>query len=250
MNHKRIQKSALWASVLTVGIITVLFAAAPVAFAETDPSSTAPAIPDAEIQTQDEIQDMVSEEIAPEEIEPEEIEPAPVEVWEIGEIKLSRQSCVYTGKAIKPAVTVKGTDGRTLKEGTDFTLSYQNNVKIGTATININGSSTYWGYRTIPFEIVPAAPKLASVKGSKKSLEAKWTAGASQTTGYEILCSTSKSFGKSKKTVRIKSNKSKSKTIKKLKRHQTYYVKVRAYKTVNGKTYYSAWSKSRKTGTK
>ena len=123
-------------------------------------------------------------------------------------------------------------------------------MKIGTAAVTIVGSSTYWGCQTITFKIVPAAPKLTSVKSAKRSLKAKWTASSSQATGYEILYSTSKSFGKSKKTVRIKSSKTKSKEIKKLRKHTTYYVKARAYKTVSGKTYYSAWSKVRKAKTK
>ena len=240
MNHKRMQKPALLAAALTVGMMIALFAAASVSFAETDPSSELPETPDVDIQAQDELREMI----------PEEVEPEPEEVWEIGRITLSKQSCVYTGRAIKPAVTVKGTDGRTLKEGTDYTLIYENNVKIGTAAVTIVGSSTYWGCQTITFKIVPAAPKLTSMKSAKRSLKAKWTASSSQATGYEILYSTSKSFGKSKKTVRIKSSKTKSKEIKKLRKHTTYYVKARAYKTVSGKTYYSAWSKVRKAKTK
>ena len=31
-------------------------------------------------------------------------------------------------------------------------------------------------------------------------------------------------------------------TIKKLKAKKTYYVRIRSYKTVNGKKYYSSWS--------
>lgn len=240
MNHKRMQKPALLAAALTVGMMIALFAAASVSFAEADPSSELPETPDVDIQAQDELQDMI----------PEEVEPEPEEVWEIGRITLSKQSCVYIGKAIKPAVTVKGTDGRTLKEGTDYTLIYENNVKIGTAAVTIVGSSTYWGCQTITFKIVPTAPKLTSVKGAKKALEIKWSGKPAQATGYEILCSTSSKFSKNNKKVRVKGSKAKSKTIKKLKRHKTYYVKVRTYKTVSGKTYYSAWSKVRKAKTK
>ena len=58
----------------------------------------------------------------------------------------------YTGKAIKPSVTVR--DGsKTLKSGTDYTLSYKNNTKPGTATITITGKGSYKGTRTVTFRI-------------------------------------------------------------------------------------------------
>ncbi len=60
---------------------------------------------------------------------------------------------VYTGSAIKPVLTLK--DGnRTLKEGTDYTVVYANNVEIGTATITITGKGNYTGTTVIEFEIV------------------------------------------------------------------------------------------------
>ncbi|MBR1663891.1 MAG: fibronectin type III domain-containing protein, partial [Ruminococcus sp.] len=78
------------------------------------------------------------------------------------------------------------------------------------------------------------APKRISLK-YKKSATAD---------GYEILYSTSKKFA-AKKTTTINTNKL-SKTISKLKSGKTYYVKVRAYKTVKGITYYGNFSKTKK----
>ena len=58
----------------------------------------------------------------------------------------------YTGTAIKPGVVVK--DGtRTLKSGTDYTISYKNNIKVGTATITITGKGNYTGKKVITFNI-------------------------------------------------------------------------------------------------
>mgnify|MGYP003282290931 CR=1 FL=1 len=59
--------------------------------------------------------------------------------------------------------------------------------------------------------------------------------------GYQIVCATDKKFTKNvvKTTV---SGKSLSKTVTGLKKGKTYYVKVRAYKTVNGKKLYSLYS--------
>ena len=63
-------------------------------------------------------------------------------------------------------------------------------------------------------------------------------------TGYNIQYCTSKSFGKTKKSVYVKGYKKTSKRIKGLKTGKYYYVRVRTYKKVSGSRYYSAWSKS------
>ena len=47
------------------------------------------------------------------------------------------------------------------------------------------------------------------------------------------------------KKISVKGYKKTSRTIRKLKRGKKYYVRVRTYKKVNGKNYYSAWSKAR-----
>ena len=59
----------------------------------------------------------------------------------------------YTGKAMKP--TIKVTYGKkTLKKGTDYTLTYKNNKKVGTATVVIKGKGQYAGTKTVKFKIV------------------------------------------------------------------------------------------------
>ena len=69
-----------------------------------------------------------------------------------------------------------------------------------------------------------------------------------QATGYEIWYSTSKTF-KSKKTITVKKYKTVTQKVTKLKAKKYYFVKVRTYKTVNGKPIYSAWSKVKKVKT-
>ena len=56
----------------------------------------------------------------------------------------SISSYTYTGNAIKPTPTVKY-GGKTLKSGTDYTLSYQNNINAGTAYVTITGKGSYSG---------------------------------------------------------------------------------------------------------
>ncbi len=69
----------------------------------------------------------------------------------------------YTGKAIKPSVTIK--DGnKTLKNGTDYTVTYKNNTKVGKATIEIKGQGVYYGSVAKYFNIVSNTKKISSLK--------------------------------------------------------------------------------------
>ena len=52
------------------------------------------------------------------------------------------------------------------------------------------------------------------------------------------------------KKVTIKKNKTTSTIVKKLKNKKKYYVRIRTYKTVSGKKYYSGWSKVKNVKTK
>jgi gliding motility-associated-like protein len=59
---------------------------------------------------------------------------------------------VFTGSALTPALTVK--DGTvTLKEGTDFTAAYSNNINVGTAAVTVTGIGNYAGTLSSTFEI-------------------------------------------------------------------------------------------------
>ncbi|MBR1384228.1 MAG: leucine-rich repeat domain-containing protein [Ruminococcus sp.] len=152
----------------------------------------------------------------------------------------------YTGKKIKPAPVVK-IDGVKLQKGTDYTVSYKNNKKIGKATVTIKGKGAYTGTITKSFKINPrktAAKKVTSPKTKQLKVTYKKVSGV---TGYQVTYSTSEKFTKkTTKTVTVKGVSKTSKTIKKLTKGKTYYVKVRTYKTVGKVKYYSAYSKSLK----
>ena len=69
---------------------------------------------------------------------------------------------LYAGKAITPSVTVT-LNGKKLKKGTDYTVSYANNTKAGsTASVIITGKGKYVGTATKDFEIaaIPAKGKV------------------------------------------------------------------------------------------
>ena len=92
-------------------------------------------------------------------------------------------------------------------------------------------------------------PKLNSAKStSKKKIKASWSkvGGAS---GYQVMWSTYKNFSKNYKTKSVKAKYS-SKTVTTAQSKKTYYVRVRAYKTINGKKVYSQWSSTKKVKTK
>lgn len=94
-----------------------------------------------------------------------------------------------------------------------------------------------------------AKPKLNSAKStSKKKIKASWSkvGGAS---GYQVMWSTYKNFSKNYKTKSVKA-KSLSKTVTAAQSKKTYYVRVRVYKTINGKKVYSQWSSTKKVKTK
>lgn len=139
----------------------------------------------------------------------------------------------YTGKQIKPSVTVK--DGKNvLKNGTHYSISYGSNKNTGKGYVKISGRGNYTGTITKYFTIIPKAPSVSIKAGTGSiSVTAKLT-GAS---GYEIFYSTSRN-GKYK-TIRTTSSK---RTISKLTRKRNYYIKVRAYKVVDGKRVYSSFS--------
>ncbi|WP_288529283.1 GH25 family lysozyme [uncultured Eubacterium sp.] len=94
-----------------------------------------------------------------------------------------------------------------------------------------------------------ANPKLNSAKStSKKNIRASWSK-VGVASGYQVMWSTYKNFSKNYKTKSVKA-KSLSKTVTTAQSKKTYYVRVRAYKTVNGKKVYSPWSNTKKVKTK
>ena len=70
-----------------------------------------------------------------------------------------KDSYTWTGKAIKPNPTVK-VSGVTLKSGTDYTVSWNNCVNAGTATVIVTGKGNYSGTAKKNYKIQkPASPR-------------------------------------------------------------------------------------------
>ncbi len=95
-------------------------------------------------------------------------------------------------------------------------------------------------------------PKKTSIKKlskGKKKFTVTW-AKVSGVKGYQIQYSSDKKFKKNNKSVTVTKQKTTKATVKKLKSKKRYYVRVRTYKTVNGKKIYSSWSKVKSVKTK
>ena len=74
-------------------------------------------------------------------------------------------SAVYTGEAIMPEVSVT-LDGVQLISGTDFSVSYADNINVGTATATVTGQGNYQGTATRTFQITKAGAVVVAVPKS------------------------------------------------------------------------------------
>ncbi|MFR7866960.1 cellulase family glycosylhydrolase [Ruminococcus bicirculans (ex Wegman et al. 2014)] len=153
----------------------------------------------------------------------------------------------FTGKAITQNVTVK-VGNTVLKNGTDYTVSYSNNKKVGKATVKITGKGKYGGVITKTFKINPAKQEIQKLTAKSKAFFIDWAQKGSAT-GYEIQYATNSKFTGAKKMT-ITNNKTDKTTVSKLSANKKYYVRVRSYTTVGGTKYYGAWSAVKNVTTK
>lgn len=164
-------------------------------------------------------------------------------------VVLSASGYTYNKKAKKPAVTVKN-GSLALVNGKDYSVTYSNNVKVGTATVKITGQgANYTGTTSKTFRINPKGTSISKLQKKTKGFSVKWKKQTTQTSGYQVQYSTSKKFTGAK-TKTIKKVKTTKTSVSKLKKKKTYYVRIRTYRTVGGVKYYSAWSKVKKIKTK
>ena len=149
---------------------------------------------------------------------------------------------VYNGKAQKP-VPALTFNNLTLVPGADYTCTYANNKKIGVATVTVTGQGNYTGSRQLTFKIVPKAPAISRLKATSGQVTVSWKKVAG-VTGYQVVYSLKSNFASSVKKL-VKGASKSSLAVKGLKAGKTYYFRMRTYRTVNGKTYWSDWSKTK-----
>lgn len=103
---------------------------------------------------------------------------------------------------------------------------------------------------TVPVKkLTLSKPTLKKVTAKAKALTITWSRKSS-VTGYEVQVALNKSFKKGLKKTTIKGAGKTNITVKKLKAKKTYYVRIRSYKIVEGKRFYSSWSTVKKGKTK
>lgn len=164
--------------------------------------------------------------------------------------KLSKTTYTYNGKAKKPSVTVKDSKGTELKKDTHYTVSYASGRKnVGTYKVTIKGKGKYTGSVTKTFKIIPPKTAVSKLSAGTKAFTVKWSKKTTQTTGYQIQYSLKKDFTDAT-VVSVKDNTVTSKKVTKLKAGKKYYVRVRTYKKVSDKNYYSGWSEAKTVTTK
>lgn len=152
------------------------------------------------------------------------------------------KSKTYNGKPQRIKLTLT-LGGKKLSEGADYTLICRNNKNVGFANVTIKGKGRYKGSINKTFKIIPRRTSLNRIKCSRKEITVSWKKRSVQTSGYQIQYGENKMFMSGVKQVVIKNNRKVKKKIKGLKRKKKYYVRIRTIKRVNGKMFYSKWSK-------
>lgn len=167
-------------------------------------------------------------------------------------IKLSKANFTYTGNIKKPTVKVYNNCGY-LINAKHYTVTYQKGRKnVGKYKVTVtfkNSSDKYRGKMTTSFNINPKGTYITKLTKGNESFTVKWKKGGNQITGYQIrYCEDNDMSWASYKN--IKSRSKVSTKISNLWEDQKYYVQIRTYKTVNGKKFFSPWSKKKTIRTK
>lgn len=161
-------------------------------------------------------------------------------------VKLSATKAVYQGfkKGVAPSIIVKDKYGKVVDKSNYDIVMPKTVVAVGNYTYHVIFKNNYAGEKILKFKIVPKKASIKSVKTGRRNMKITFSKKVSSTGGtyYEYSY---RIKGKSKwKTSKTKKQKI---TVSKLKKGKRYEVKVRAYKVVNKKKIYGAWSKVKTT---
>lgn len=155
----------------------------------------------------------------------------------VSNVKLNRTSYTYTGKTIRPSVTVT-VNGKKIGASA-YKLYYKNNKNSGIGTVQVRGTGKYSRInKTITFKILPPKTLLTGLKKANRSFIASWKKNI-QATGYQIQYAADSRFTKERKTVTVGKQSATRYKISGLKNKKTYYVRIRSYKRVGKKILYS-----------
>ena len=150
----------------------------------------------------------------------------------------------------KTAITYKSSDSKIVSVDKKGKVTVK---AIGSAKITITavGTNKYKKVqKQVTITVIPKGTSISKLKPYNTKISVSWKKHKQAISGYQIQCSTDKKFKSGCKTLVIKSKNSTSKMVKNLKNKKKYYFRIRVYKTVDKKKYYSNWSKVRSKKTK
>lgn len=161
-------------------------------------------------------------------------------------VKLSKTAFTWNNNAQMPSVTVY--DGEQELPSEQYRLTYSSGRKnVGEYSVKVTLKDNYSGTKTVTYRICPKGTRITKLAGAKKALTVTWAKqsakmSTSVISGYQVQTSTDAKFEKNKKTVTVRGYTKTSGKVSGLAAGRKYYVRVRAYKTVKEKNYYSGWS--------
>jgi hypothetical protein len=160
-------------------------------------------------------------------------------------VTLSKSTFTYTGKKQLPTVKVQ-LGSKTLKKGTDYTVSYKGGTNLGTSYVTVTGKGSYTDKVTKSYTIKLATPSLSNASNSGSAVKVTWkkVTGAK---GYYVYRKTSGSSWKRIGTV--KSGSIVSYTDKTVVKGKTYIYTVKAYNGTQVSGYDSKGKSVKYTGT-
>lgn len=169
--------------------------------------------------------------------------------------KIDAKNCekVYGDKAFKLKASLTSGDGSLSFKSSNTNVATINSTgkvtikNIGKTTITITASETAKYKKTTKKIVLTVIPKQLAITRLKnsvaKTMEVGWSKDSS-VDGYALQYATNINFTNAS-TVYIKTNRTNTRKITKLTKGKRYYVRVRSYKVVDEKNYYSKWSSIR-----
>ena len=174
----------------------------------------------------------------------------------ISSASVPSSSAKYTGDNISTSSLLSvSVNGKTLANGTDYTVSPSTVKEIGRYSVTVSGINWYKDSVTTTITIYPKTPTIKSVSYSKTTgrIKLKW-ARVANCSYQQVAISKSSKFESSKTCIIREDQPKQSASFYKLKfngkiayvtKGETYYIRMRAYKIVNGEKIYGKWGAKR-----
>ena len=118
----------------------------------------------------------------------------------------------YTGKAICPKVNIKNDEGIVLAEGKDYSLSYEDNIETGTATVHVEYKGNYSGANDVYFLILEKEKTSAKNDNNKKIKHDKEEDKKEENKDKDKSSSTTKNSVKSEEKIKLPNEATNSQT--------------------------------------